>query len=263
MNRRSDELLSVGDVSRRTGVAVSALHYYEQLGLISSQRTAGNQRRYPRHMIRRVSLILVSRRLGISLADVREAFSGLPHDRAPSPRDWARISRRWDDRLAAKRFEIEQLRRELLGCIGCGCLSMTSCTLLNAQDVLGGRGRGPLRLGTDHLELSAGAPGGEPEDHRADGDLTDDEWARLRPLLPEPEPGGRGRRRRDQRQVVDGILWRTRTRAPWRDLPERYGPWQTCYERYRRWVDDGTWPRVLDHLHRPGAASAISRQDVC
>lgn len=140
------DLLSVGEVSRRTGVAVSALHYYEQLGLIASTRTTGNQRRYPRFMIRRISLILVAKRLGIALSDVAEVFTSLPMDTLPTSRDWHRVSKRWQTRLDAKKREIERLQRELTGCIGCGCLSMKSCRLLNPDDTLADQGVGPLRV---------------------------------------------------------------------------------------------------------------------
>lgn len=140
------DLLSVGEVSHRTGVAVSALHYYEQLGLIASSRTGGNQRRYPRFMIRRISLILVAKRLGIALADVADVFAALPMDTVPTSRDWHRMSKRWQSQLDAKKREIERLQRELTGCIGCGCLSMKSCRLLNPDDTLADQGVGPLRV---------------------------------------------------------------------------------------------------------------------
>ena len=143
-----EDLLSVGEVSRRTGVAVSALHYYEQLGLIASSRTSGNQRRYPRFMIRRISLVLVAKRLGIPLADVADVFATLPTDGQPSSRDWHRMSRRWQTQLDAKKQEIERLQHELTGCIGCGCLSMKSCRLLNPDDTLAERGAGPVRVTT-------------------------------------------------------------------------------------------------------------------
>lgn len=148
MKKNPNELLPVGEVSRRTGVAVSALHYYEQIGLISAQRTAGNQRRYARHMIRRISLIRVAKRLGIPLESVREVFADLPHDTKPTKRDWDRISRRWEETLEERRLAIEELQRELTGCIGCGCLSMNTCRLLNPQDELAEKGCGPQRL--DH-----------------------------------------------------------------------------------------------------------------
>lgn len=141
-----DELLTVGEMSRRTGVAPSALRFYEELGLIASQRTGGNQRRYPRHMLRRVSLIVVAKRLGIPLGDVQQAFEHVPLDRTPSHEDWQRASRRWKRRLEERRLGLERLERELTGCIGCGCLSMKACGLLNPDDALGDDGAGPRRL---------------------------------------------------------------------------------------------------------------------
>jgi MerR family redox-sensitive transcriptional activator SoxR len=149
VSKEPEDQLAIGEVSRRTGVAVSALHYYEQLGLIASTRTSGNQRRYPRHMLRRISLILVAKRLGISLADVQEVFATLPADARPSVRDWRRMSRRWQAQLAEKKREIEKLQRELTGCIGCGCLSMTACRLLNPEDELAEHGPGPRRVYED------------------------------------------------------------------------------------------------------------------
>ena len=141
-----DEPLTVGEMSRRTGVAASALHFYESLGLIASTRTPGNQRRYARHMLRRVSLITVAKRLGIPLADVQEAFADVPLTDTPSHADWQRASRRWKRVLEKRREGIERLERELTGCIGCGCLSMKACRLLNPDDALGTQGAGPRRL---------------------------------------------------------------------------------------------------------------------
>ena len=142
-----DELLSVGEMSRRTGIAASALRFYEELGLIASLRTGGNQRRYPRHMLRRVSLISVAKRLGIPLTDVQAVFETVPLDTTPSHADWQRASRRWKKQLEERRLGIERLERELTGCIGCGCLSMKACGLLNPDDALGDDGVGPRRLG--------------------------------------------------------------------------------------------------------------------
>lgn len=133
-------------MSRRTGVAPSALRFYESLGLIAATRTSGNQRRYPRHMLRRVSLISVGKRLGIPLADVQSAFEDVPLDTTPSHEDWQRASRRWRRQLEERRLRIEKLERELMGCIGCGCLSMRACRLLNPDDALGSDGVGPRRL---------------------------------------------------------------------------------------------------------------------
>lgn len=141
-----EELLPVGEVSRRTGVAVSALHYYEKIGLIAARRTAGNQRRYPRHMLRRIALVTVAGNLGIPLADVREAFAALPAAEVPSGEDWQEVARRWKAALEQRRRVIEQLEEELTGCIGCGCLSMTACRLANPEDRLGMAGPGPRYL---------------------------------------------------------------------------------------------------------------------
>ena len=140
------ELLSVGEVSRRTGVAVSALHFYEAQGLIFSTRTSGNQRRYPRHMIRRISLIQVAKRLGIPLTSVHDVFATLPPDRRPTKREWERIAQAWSADLTERRVELERLQDELTGCIGCVCISMTACQLLNPNDELGAQGAGARRL---------------------------------------------------------------------------------------------------------------------
>lgn len=145
----ADEPLTIGEMTRRTGVAASALHFYESIGLIASYRTPGNQRRYPRHMIRRVSLIAVAKRLGIALADVHSAFADVPLTETPTHDDWQRASRRWKRVLEKRREGIERLERELTGCIGCGCLSMKACGLLNPDDALGSLGSGPLRLQED------------------------------------------------------------------------------------------------------------------
>ncbi|MFE7193573.1 redox-sensitive transcriptional activator SoxR [Kitasatospora sp. NPDC057541] len=153
---RPADLLTVGEVSRRAGVAASAVRFYEDQGLIASERTSGNQRRYHRHVLRRLSLILVAKRLGIPLAEVAEVFAGLPADRMPDKRDWERISRRWAALLAARRREIERLESELTGCIGCGCLSLRRCRVLNPRDALAADGPGPRRLPS---EESGPAPG--------------------------------------------------------------------------------------------------------
>ena len=134
--------LSVGEVAARSGVAVSALHYYERRGLISSTRTAGNQRRYPRSVLRRLALLRVAQRLGLPLARVAEAFATLPADRPPSRRDWERLSREWradlDERIAA----LQRLRDDVTGCIGCGCLSLRTCRVVNPGDASAARGAG-------------------------------------------------------------------------------------------------------------------------
>lgn len=153
-----EDTLSVGEVSRRTGVPVSALHFYERRGLIVSTRNAGNQRRYARHMLRRISLIVVAKRLGVPLAELSEVFAAVPLDRAPTTGEWRRLSREWKLRLEERRRTIERLERDLAGCIGCGCLSLRACALLNPDDVLGERGAGPVRFDAE----VAGAPVPEP-----------------------------------------------------------------------------------------------------
>jgi len=141
-----DDWLGIGEVSARTGAAVSALRFYEELGLIASERDERNQRRYPRHMLRRVALISVAKRIGIPLQDLREAFADVPLDRPPSHHEWQRASRGWKRRLEERRRTIERLESELTGCIGCGCLSMKACALLNPGDALAEDGAGPRRL---------------------------------------------------------------------------------------------------------------------
>ncbi|MEV4776699.1 redox-sensitive transcriptional activator SoxR [Microbacterium sp. LTA6] len=137
--------LTIGELSARSGVAASALHFYERNGLIFSERTAGNQRRYGRDTLRRVAFIRVSQRVGIPLKDIRTALESLPEGRTPTKRDWARLSQRWRDELDARIRQLEHLRRDLDGCIGCGCLSLNSCALQNPGDVLGRNGAGPIR----------------------------------------------------------------------------------------------------------------------
>ncbi|MEV7397059.1 redox-sensitive transcriptional activator SoxR [Aeromicrobium sp. NPDC092404] len=138
--------LTPGEVSERAGVAVSALHFYEREGLIESERTAGNQRRYHRDVLRRISFIRVSQGLGISLARIREALESLPDDKVPTKSDWARLSQRWRADLDARIDQLKSLRDDLDGCIGCGCLSLKSCALYNPGDRLAAHGSGPRRL---------------------------------------------------------------------------------------------------------------------
>ncbi len=139
--------LAVGEVARRSGVAVSALHFYERKGLISSLRTAGNQRRYARDVLRRLAVIRVAQRVGMPLEAVARAFETLPQGRAPTKADWARLSARWQQELEQRIHMLQLLRDELTGCIGCGCLSLKRCRLANPDDVLGQRGDGPMRWG--------------------------------------------------------------------------------------------------------------------
>ena len=138
--------LTPGEMSVRSGVAVSALHFYEREGLITSRRTGGNQRRYTRETLRRVAFIRMSQRLGIPLSRIRDALATLPSDRVPTSKDWARLSAGWRDDLDQRIVHLQRLRDNLTGCIGCGCLSLKVCALANPGDVLAGEGPGPVRL---------------------------------------------------------------------------------------------------------------------
>lgn len=138
--------LTVGEVARRSGLAISTLHFYEAKGLIQSWRTAGNQRRYPRAVLRRVAVIKVAQRIGIPLAEIREALGTLPSDETPSAEDWRRLSSEWQAKLDARIEKLTRLRDQLDGCIGCGCLSIKACPLRNPDDVLSEDGPGPRLL---------------------------------------------------------------------------------------------------------------------
>jgi MerR family redox-sensitive transcriptional activator SoxR len=138
--------LTPGDMSVRSGVAVSALHFYEREGLITSRRTGGNQRRYTRETLRRVAFIRMSQRLGIPLARIRDALATLPSDRIPTSKDWARLSAGWREDLDERIVHLQRLRDNLTGCIGCGCLSLKICALANPGDVLAEQGPGAVRL---------------------------------------------------------------------------------------------------------------------
>ena len=144
-----DAFLSVGEVAERSGVAVSAIHFYEAKGLISSVRSTGNQRRFPRSELRRIAVIKVAQRAGISLAEIREALATLPSDRAVSARDWTRLSKRWKSDLESRIRSLEALRDQLGDCIGCGCLSLNTCPLRNPMDELAEEGPGPHLLNLD------------------------------------------------------------------------------------------------------------------
>ena len=135
--------LTVGEVSARCGVAVSAIHFYETKGLIKSRRNQGNQRRYPREVLRRVAVIKVAQRIGISLASIREALQALPEGRTPTVKDWSRLSARWQAELDERIEKLTRLRDQLDTCIGCGCLSMEVCKLRNPADELAELGPGP------------------------------------------------------------------------------------------------------------------------
>ena len=140
------ELLTIGDMAVRSGVAQSALRYYEREGLIRATRTGGNQRRYERHELRRVAFIRIAQQVGVSLDEIREALAALPENRTPTKADWARLSARWRRKLDDRITMMERLRDQLTGCIGCGCLSLQRCRLINPDDRLARRGEGPQMI---------------------------------------------------------------------------------------------------------------------
>ncbi|WP_448808680.1 redox-sensitive transcriptional activator SoxR [Agromyces bauzanensis] len=138
-------LLTVGELSARSGVTISALHFYEREGLLASERDDRNHRRYRRDALRRVTFIRVAQRVGIPLAEIRDALASLPEGRTPTKADWTRLSRRWRAALDSRIADLEHLRDDLDGCIGCGCLSLRTCRLRNPDDALGATGAGPRR----------------------------------------------------------------------------------------------------------------------
>lgn len=138
--------LSVGVVAARCGVAVSTIHFYEAQGFIQSWRTTGNQRRYAREVLRRVSIVKVAQRVGIPLASIKAALDSLPQGRTPTDRDWRKLSAQWQADLDQRIGKLTRLRDLLTGCIGCGCLSMKDCPLRNPWDELSERGTGPQLL---------------------------------------------------------------------------------------------------------------------
>jgi len=148
-SKKMQKKLSVGQVAKRCGVAVSALHFYESKGLINSWRNAGNQRRYTRDVLRRVAVIKVAQRLGIPLAAIAEAFQSLPQARTPTAADWDKISDAWRAQLDDRINKLSQLRDQLDSCIGCGCLSLAMCPLRNPGDKLAEQGTGPQLLGSN------------------------------------------------------------------------------------------------------------------
>ena len=141
-----DGLLTIGQVAERSGMAVSALRYYEAQGLVAATRTPGGARRFPRSVLRRLAFVRAAQNVGLTLPEIREALATLPDGRTPSARDWARLSASWRDRLDERIRALEQLRDGLSSCIGCGCLSLTRCALYNPGDVRGAEGPGARLL---------------------------------------------------------------------------------------------------------------------
>ena len=144
--------LTVGQVAERSGVAVSALHFYESKGLIKSWRNQGNQRRYAREVLRRVAVIKVAQRAGIPLESIRKALAALPGGRTPTSEDWTKLSAAWKKDLNDRIARLTRLRDQLDGCIGCGCLSLGVCPLRNPWDKLAEQGPGPRLLDPDCIK---------------------------------------------------------------------------------------------------------------
>jgi len=136
-------LLTIGEVARRSGVAASALRFYEERGLITSERASSGHRRYPRPVLRRIAFIVFAQRIGLTLEEIGAELARLPPDRAPNRRDWSRLSRTWAARIDRRITELERLRAGLTECIGCGCLSLERCRLSNPDDRAGRLGPGP------------------------------------------------------------------------------------------------------------------------
>jgi MerR family redox-sensitive transcriptional activator SoxR len=140
------DTLTIGELAARSGIATSAIRYYDRMGLLCSDRSSGNQRRFPRGELRRVAFIRIAQRVGLSLEEIREALAMLPDGRTPTRGDWARLSRVWRSRLDDQIHLMERLRDRLASCIGCGCLSLKRCELSNPHDVLAVNGPGPRYL---------------------------------------------------------------------------------------------------------------------
>ena len=137
------ELLTITEVSRRSGVAASALRFYEDRDLIASERAGSGHRRYRRPVLRRIAFIVFAQKIGLSLDEIGEELAKLPEDRAPTGRDWSRLSSKWSSRIDERIEELERLRSGLTECIGCGCLSLSKCKLANPGDRVAARGPGP------------------------------------------------------------------------------------------------------------------------
>jgi MerR family transcriptional regulator, redox-sensitive transcriptional activator SoxR len=143
---RSSDLLPIGELARRTGLSVSAIRFYEERGLVEPIRTSGNQRRFLRSDIRRLSFILIAQQLGLGLAQIEQELAKLPHGRTPTAEDWQAISRSIGQQLDARIAQLERTRERLDGCIGCGCLSLKYCELYNRDDHLAVQGPGPRKV---------------------------------------------------------------------------------------------------------------------
>lgn len=148
----ASHLLTIGALAARTGLAASAIRYYEAQGLLAPIRTASGQRRYLRGDIRRLSFVMICQQLGYTLSDIHDALASLPQGRNPTKADWSRLSKRFRGDLDAKIEQMTALRDKLDGCIGCGCLSLESCALYNPDDRVAARGSGPRYLMGDRAD---------------------------------------------------------------------------------------------------------------
>ena len=142
---KADDLLAIGEVARRSGLAPSAIRYYEEIGLVTSTRTAGDRRRYRRAVLRRLAVIRSAQNVGLSLDEIADSLATIPVDAAPTKKEWHRISSLWRPALDRRIEALVALRANLDSCIGCGCLSMRQCLLYNPEDELGSHGAGPRR----------------------------------------------------------------------------------------------------------------------
>ena len=140
------QMLTIGEVAARSGVATSALRFYEARGLIHSERATSGHRRYDRTVLRRIAFIGAAQRVGLTLRDIADSLATLPDSRTPTRQDWVRLSRGWRPRVQDRIDELVRLRDDLTGCIGCGCLSLRRCALFNPADILGADGPGARRL---------------------------------------------------------------------------------------------------------------------
>ncbi len=146
MGPHQHDRLTIGELAARSGVATSALRYYEELGLIHAERTAGGQRRFSRSVLRRIAFVRAAQRVGLSLDEARAALDRLPVDRAPNAAEWSAVAVHWQDRIDAQIAELQLIKSNLTGCIGCGCLSLTRCALYNAGDRRAAEGPGARSL---------------------------------------------------------------------------------------------------------------------
>jgi MerR family redox-sensitive transcriptional activator SoxR len=146
MTPSTRDLLPIGELAVRSGIAASALRYYEDLGLLHSERTPGGQRRYRRAALRRLAFIRAAQRIGLSLDEVRDALAHLPADHVPNATEWNRVARAWQQRIDDRIAELQLLKSHLTGCVGCGCLSLTRCRLYNPHDTAADHGPGARYL---------------------------------------------------------------------------------------------------------------------